>query len=173
MKDNFSLEVKVDDREAKLSLISIDKNSCKVKVDDKIYDLDIVMVERGVYSVLYKGKSYNIELIQDDNPKKYTVNTFKGTYDVELIDAVSRYQKSRNNSISGDSDGRISSPMPGKVVKIPVSVGDEVAKDDGVIVISAMKMESDYKSPIDGVVKEILVAEDDTVDSNQPLIVIE
>ena len=173
MKKNFSLEMKVDGRDANLTLLSIDGDKIKVKVDDIIYDLDLVMVERGVYSILFKGKSYNVELIEGSSPKDYVINTFSGSFNVELVDAESRYKKNRNNSIEGSSDGRISSPMPGKVVKIPVKVGDKVLKDEVVVVISAMKMESDYKSPIDGVVSEIFVNEGDTVDSNQPLIFIE
>jgi len=173
MHKNFSLDLKVGDREATVTLLSVNGDKIEVAIDDRIYDLDIVMVERGVYSILYRGESFNIELIEADSAKHYTVNTYKGSYDVELIDSESRYMKNRNDSIGGDASGKISSPMPGKVVSIPVSVGDEVAKDDVIIVISAMKMESDYKSPIDGVVKEIFVEEGDTVNSNQLLVVIE
>jgi biotin carboxyl carrier protein len=63
--------------------------------------------------------------------------------------------------------------MPGKVVKIPVKEGDTVAKGDTVIVISAMKMESEYKSPVDGVVKRVFVQEGQTINGNQPLVEIE
>ena len=122
---------------------------------------------------LVSEKSPIKPLIEGKNPKNYLVNTYKGFYDVELVDALSRYQKSRNNALGGDGDGTVSCPMPGKVVRVPVNVGDEVAKDDVVIVISAMKMESDYKAPKDGIVKEVLVGEGDTIESNQPLIIIE
>jgi biotin carboxyl carrier protein len=63
--------------------------------------------------------------------------------------------------------------MPGKVVKIPVKTGDTVQKGDTVITISAMKMESEYKSPKDGRVGRIHVTEGSTVDANQVLIEIE
>jgi biotin carboxyl carrier protein len=59
------------------------------------------------------------------------------------------------------------------VVKIPVNLGDEVKKGDTVITISAMKMESEYKSPIDGKIAAINVAEGSTVDAGQVLIEIE
>ena len=63
--------------------------------------------------------------------------------------------------------------MPDKVVKITVAVGDEVIKGDTLITISAMKMESEYKSPIDGKITKINVIEGSTVDANQVLIEIE
>ena len=63
--------------------------------------------------------------------------------------------------------------MPGKVVKIPVNVGDKVKAGDVVIIISAMKMESEYKVKKDRIIREILVKEGDIVEGNQPLIIIE
>ena len=63
--------------------------------------------------------------------------------------------------------------MPGKVVKIPVKKGDKVNAGDTVIIVSAMKMESEYKVKIDRVVKEIKVKEGDTIAANQPLIIVE
>ena len=63
--------------------------------------------------------------------------------------------------------------MPGKVVKLLVAEGDAVEVGQTVIIVSAMKMESEFKATKAGVVSEIPVAEGDTVDSNQVLVVIE
>ena len=63
--------------------------------------------------------------------------------------------------------------MPGKIVRINYSEGDPVKHGDTVVVISAMKMESEYKSPRDGVIRKIAVKVGDTVDSNQVLFEIE
>ena len=63
--------------------------------------------------------------------------------------------------------------MPGKVVKIPVKVGDKVETGETVIIVSAMKMESEYKAARVGLIKEIHVAEGDTIEGHQPLITIE
>ena len=63
--------------------------------------------------------------------------------------------------------------MPGKVVKIPVTVGDVVKKGDTLITISAMKMESEIKVKNAGKVKEIRVKEGAIVDANQVLMIIE
>jgi biotin carboxyl carrier protein len=63
--------------------------------------------------------------------------------------------------------------MPGKVVRIPVIEGQKVTKGDTLIVISAMKMESNYNATLDGTVKKIHVSEGDSVTNNQPLIELE
>ena len=63
--------------------------------------------------------------------------------------------------------------MPGKIVKILVAVGDAVEAGQTVIIVSAMKMESEFKAAKAGIVSEIPVKEGDTVDGNQVLVVIE
>jgi len=169
----MAIEIKLGDRIAQVELLSEDGDRVRILVDNKEYDLDVKEVENGVFSVLYRRQSYNVELIAKDNPKEYAVNTFYHSYDAEIIDAESRYLKSRNANNLENSENTISAPMPGKIVKIMTSVGSEVKKGDTLIIISAMKMESEYKAMKDGVVSDIYVKEDSTIDSNQALIRIE
>ncbi|RPH33047.1 MAG: acetyl-CoA carboxylase biotin carboxyl carrier protein subunit [Bacteroidales bacterium] len=167
------MDIRIGDREAHVTLIKKEGSKATIKVDDKIYDVDIIMVEDGVYSIIHEGRSYNIEMIQGNGPKNYFVNTYYSSHELDIIDAQSRYQQNRNKDGIHSGDKIISTPMPGKVVSIPVSEGDTVEKGTTIIVISAMKMESEYKSPVDGVVKKIYVTEGDTINGNQPLVEIE
>lgn len=64
-------------------------------------------------------------------------------------------------------------PMPGKILEVMVKVGDKVAEDDELLILEAMKMENPIYSTADGVVKEVKVKKDDTVDSDQVLVVLE
>ena len=64
-------------------------------------------------------------------------------------------------------------PMPGKIIDVLVNVGDKVSEDDELLILEAMKMENPVYATADGVVKEIKVKKDDTVDSEQLLIIIE
>ncbi|RXQ96228.1 acetyl-CoA carboxylase biotin carboxyl carrier protein subunit [Ancylomarina salipaludis] len=169
----MSLEIKLGDRTAKVELLAESGNQIKIMVDDNEYDLDCYQVEKGIYSILFKGRSYNVELIDTDSPKKYAVNTFYHSYDAEIIDAETKYLQARKGADLQDEQSTITSPMPGKVVKIPVNLGDEVKKGDTLIIISAMKMESEYKAGKDGIISEIFVNEDDTIKANQALVHIE
>lgn len=63
--------------------------------------------------------------------------------------------------------------MPGKVMKIPVQKGDRLSAGNIVVVLEAMKMQSNYKVNSDCVVREILVAEGDSVSSNQILMTLD
>ena len=168
----MSLEIKVKDRTAKIEVLEQKGSVYRVKIDDREYELDVEKVEEGVYSVIHNGASVNMEMIEGDKANKYNVNAGKEHYDVEIIDAASRYKAASGGDLEG-GDRFIASPMPGKVVKLLVSEGDKVEKGQTVIIISAMKMESEYKSVFDGVVKKVFVKEGDTTEANSPLVEIE
>ena len=167
----MSYEIKNNDDQANIEILNREGNNIEVLIDDRKYNLDIVEVETGVYSILLDGKSYNVELILNDN-KNYTVNTLYNSFEIEVIDAETRYLNSRKKD-DGDDASFISTPMPGKVVKVLVKEGDEVKGGDTVVIVSAMKMESEYKVVNDKTIKKVLVKEGDTIEGNQPLILLE
>jgi len=65
------------------------------------------------------------------------------------------------------------SPIPGKILKILVAIGDTVTEDDEVMKIESMKMENPVYAPVSGVVKEIAVKVNDEVEVDDLLMVIE
>lgn len=168
----MSYELKINDRIANIELLSRDANKIQVMLDKKVYDLDILEVERGVYSILLNNRSFNVELVEGKNAKSYLVNTLYESFDVEVIDAESKYLKNRKKD-DGKDQNVIASPMPGKVVKVLVKEGDKVKAGETVVVVSAMKMESEYKVKQDRVIKKLLVKEGDIVSSDQVMVIIE
>ena len=64
----------------------------------------------------------------------------------------------------------VTSPMPGVILKIPVEVGQKVAKDDVLIVLEAMKMENEIFAPCDGVVASINVSNGESVEAGKILV---
>jgi biotin carboxyl carrier protein len=169
----MSLEINIGKRTATLELLSKDKSFYTFSVDGVEYIVDVVCFGKGIYSMLYNNRSFYIELIEGKDSKKYFVNTKNLSYELEVIDAESRYLKNKNKGAFDLSENAIVSPMPGKVVKVLVSKGDKVQPGQTAIIVAAMKMESEYKFSKEGVVTEILVSEGETVDGNQTLIVIE
>lgn len=169
----MELEIKINNRLSKVKLISRDANRIIVEVDHKTYEVDLCKVETNEYSVIHDGTSHNVEVIEGATSKKFITNTYYKSYDIEIVDAESRYLASRNKGQLDNSSNVISTPMPGKIVRILVKPGDSVKAGDTAIVVSAMKMESEYKISKDTVVKKVLVKEGDTVTGNQPLIVLE
>ncbi|MCX6250102.1 MAG: biotin/lipoyl-binding protein [Bacteroidetes bacterium] len=169
----MAYEIRIEDRTAKIELLNKAGTNAVISVDDNKYEIDIVMVEKGVYSILHNGKSFNLELIETENKKKYYVNTFARSFNIEIIDAESKYQQSRNKGLDQDDNHNIFSPMPGKVVKIPVKVGEHVTAGQALIVVEAMKMQSEFKATGDKIIKDILVKEGDIVEAHQVLIKLE
>ncbi len=169
----MSVEIKLKDRIAQVDIVSQNGNLLEIKVDDKIYNIDLMHTVDGTFSIIENGHSYDIELVPGDHPKEYTAYTLYNTYDLEVIDAESRYLLNRGNGGLNSDHNTISSPMPGKVVKIMVAEGDVVKQGDTVVIISAMKMESEYKSPKDGIISKINVSDGEVIEANQILIEIE
>ncbi|MCD4697305.1 MAG: biotin/lipoyl-binding protein [Bacteroidales bacterium] len=168
----MALEVNIDGQSVSVELLSKNKNLHKISIDGKVYNVDLVMVEKGVYSILYNNKSYNVELVPGNTPKTYSISTLYNSYEVDILDAEAKYLRSRKQD-DLDDEGIISSPMPGKVIKILVKKGDKVKAGDTVVIVSAMKMESEYKVKKDRVIKAIKVKEGDIIDGNQPLVIVE
>lgn len=169
----MALEIKLNNRTALVELLARQGNQTRVKIDDKEYEADIVQVEQGVYSILIGGRSFNIELIPGEQPKTYSVNTYLNAYQAEVVDAETKYRHSRQKGTQLEGEKVIVSPMPGKVVKITCQLGDEVVPGQTLIIVSAMKMESEFKARAAGRVADIRVSEGDTVEGKQILIVIE
>ena len=101
------------------------------------------------------------------------MNTFAKTFNVEIVDAESKYISSRSQGMEAEEENSVVSPMPGKVVRIPVSVGDAVTAGQTLIVVEAMKMQSEFKASHDKKVLEILVKEGDTVNAHQLMMKLE
>ena len=114
----MSYEIKINDQIEPIEVLDRQGNMLHVKVGDRKYQLDIIEVEEGVYSIILNGTSYNVEMVSSGT-KKYSANTLYNSFDVEIIDAESKYQNSRKSD-ADEEQLYISTPMPGKVVKILV-----------------------------------------------------
>lgn len=169
----MAVEIKLGDRVAWVNLLKQDGNLLEVEVDGKVYEVDLMHTGDGTFSILESGHSYNIELVPEAEAKKYTAYTLYDSFEVEVIDAEARYLNNRNANGGASGENKISSPMPGKVVNVLIKEGDEVKEGETLIIISAMKMESEYKAPRDGIVKLVRVKAEDTIDSNEVLIELE
>ncbi len=125
-----------------------------------------------VYSVLSQGKSYEVDV--DDLPAGgYSVLVQGEHYHINLMDEMKKKLLSILGEAIGAGTGEVTTAMPGKVVKVLVSEGDQVKKDQPLVILEAMKMENEFKAPCDGVVKSIKVKEGDTVEANAVLVVLE
>jgi biotin carboxyl carrier protein len=166
------MEIHIGERIAQVELVSKEDNKVVITIDGKEYELDVVMAENGVCSILHGGKSYNAELKRQEGGNKYVVNTHFHSFPVEIVDLHAKYLRNRKKDENDELQDRIFSPMPGKVVKVFVKEGDVVEAGQSVIVIEAMKMQSEYKVKKDCVIKSLLVKEGEAVNGDQTLILL-
>ena len=116
----------------------------------------------GEYTIKVNGKNYAVKL---EGENKATVNG--KTYDINVKAGIE--SKAAASSGSGEE---VKAGLPGNVLRIEVSDGDEVAEGDVLLVVEAMKMETEVKSPKAGTVQAIEVAQGDKIITGQTLVVI-
>jgi acetyl/propionyl-CoA carboxylase alpha subunit len=135
-------------------------------VDGRPVRVDARLLERGVMSLLVEGRQYRCVLDGDG------VVIGGRRYGFEMDDP--RSLTGRRGAGAGTEGPRpVKAPMPGRVVRVLVAAGDEVAEGQGVVVIEAMKMQNELKSPKAGRVARVGVALGDTVGSGDVLVVVE
>ena len=78
-----------------------------------------------------------------------------------------------NGRKDGGATGDVGVSMPGKIVKVMVSVGDEVTEGDALFIAEAMKMENEIKAPCSGIVQEVTLEVGGTVEPGTVLVRIE
>ncbi len=127
--------------------------------------------EPGIYTVIINQRVYACALERLPNGSTEVVVNGK-RFPVAVRD------KKRRRGYAGaaaSSGGRatLSSPMPGKIVRVLLNEGDEVAAHQGVLVVEAMKMQNEVQSPKTGKVAELKVTEGQTVNAGETLAVIE
>lgn len=132
---------------------------------DPIANPDIVEVEPGVYSILVDGCSYEATVTGPE------IEIAGHRFEVEVEDP--RKWNPAGSSRAGSGRQAVKAPMPGKVVRILVSPGDTVTAGQGLIVLEAMKMQNEMKSPRDGRVASLPVKEHEAVNAGTVLATIE
>lgn len=139
---------------------------------DALSQLDAVATQPAGFHILKDNIPYTaaIEKAGFLN-RKYTVTVNNNPYEVEIATPLDQLIKAMGFEVGAAKQvNEIKAPIPGLILEINVSVGQEVAVNDTLLVLEAMKMENTFHSPRAGVIKSIAVAKGDAVDKGQLLI---
>lgn len=152
-------------------LIDIDEDSNLV-VDGEVVQANLLQVgPLGLYSLLMDNES--CELVVEEQRFGYRVTLGSNTYDVQVTDERTlRLNAGRSQLTTPSGERFIKAPIPGLIVKIMVQEGDEIAANQPVLILEAMKMENELRAQRDGVVKEILIETGISVEQGAELILI-
>lgn len=143
------------------------------EIDDRTYEIDAHKIKEGVYLLKHDGRVFECHIDRNENKREqFNVEIKNQSFKVKLYDPK-RFHARAGTDASADGIAEILAPMPGKIVRVLASVGDEIKSGDSVIVVEAMKMQNEMKSPKDGTVKEIRAQAGDTVNGGDVLAIIE
>ena len=142
----------------------------QVGLGDKRFLVDCSPISSHCFSMLIKDKVYNV-FIADGTDEKYVA--LKGIQYRLKKPALQQEVKYASSSDVIISDGLISTPMPGKIVKVMVKKGERVQEGQSLIIVESMKMENDICSPFDGKVASINVSPGDLAQPGESLVELE
>jgi biotin carboxyl carrier protein len=137
------------------------------------YVLNAREVEAGVFSVNWNNQSIEVSVLRNGatNGNNYVVSIAGRRIPVELLDARAALRKAAHHGQAGTVELR--APMPGKVVKVLVNAGAAVELNQGLLVIEAMKMQNEIKSPKQGVVKKLGIKEGTALTAGDLIAIVE
>jgi biotin carboxyl carrier protein len=145
------------------------------EVGGQRYELEARAVGEGEYLLIRDGRVYECRVgaaSGESRRGELSVALGANEYGVTLTDP--KHLRGARAAAGHDAGrAQITSPMPGKVVRVLVSKGQEVDAGAGVVVVEAMKMQNELKSPKSGAVAEIRVEAGATVSAGEVLAVIE
>ncbi|MHB8303689.1 MAG: acyl-CoA carboxylase biotin carboxyl carrier protein subunit [Acidobacteriaceae bacterium] len=139
-------------------------------LDGEEYAADLQTVQANVLSLLIAGKSYRVLFDPRMDGNAVVLDAARIRYEV----SDPRSLRARSRIDASHAGARpVKAPMPGRIVRILVEVGDSVEAQQGLLVMEAMKMQNELKSPKSGKVAQIVVQAGATVQPGQVLVVIE
>jgi biotin carboxyl carrier protein len=162
-------DVIIDEQKYRLELDRVDEH-WRCRLEGLEVQIDAVLTGRDVLSVLIAGKSYEIK--RERAPSGVHLWVGSTRYAAELLDP--RSLRSRRDG-AGDEKGpkRLVAPMPGKVVRVLVHEWAEVEAGQGIVVVEAMKMQNEIKSPKKGIVQKLVATEGANVNAGDVLAIVE
>ena len=143
----------------------------RVAIGDRILEVDAVHLQGFAVSILADTRSARCD-IERGKDGRLSVLVGENVFPMELLDERRLRLRQAGGKFSLEGPQRIDAPMPGKVVRVLVKAGDEVSEGQGLIVVEAMKMENELKSPKAGKVTELHAVEGAAVESGAKLAVV-
>lgn len=153
----------------------------KVEVNDSLKfdlkssnlkNLDILKLSDSNYHVLKNNKSFDIKLLESNfNNKVYSISVNSTKYSIKISNQLDILIEEMGFSLgSSKKENTIKAPMPGLILNINVTEGQEVKEGETLVVLEAMKMENAIEAPNDGIIKSIFKSNGETVEKGELMI---
>ncbi|MGE5359325.1 MAG: acetyl-CoA carboxylase biotin carboxyl carrier protein subunit [Bacteroidales bacterium] len=173
----MTFEIELNGRVRPVS-VERDGDLYRVAMDGKSRLVDLARVDRSTLSLIFpeRAASHEVAIVERMEPGELEVHLRPGVVYARLEGRTKvrrRAAAGMDPFAAGDGEQQIVAPMPGKVVRVLVSPGDDVKVRQGLVVVEAMKMENELRSPKDGRVKDVRVQQGMSVEAGRVLVVVE
>jgi biotin carboxyl carrier protein len=162
-------EVSIDGKNHRLELNKVN-NRWECTLDGETMDVDAVIARPNVLSLILDGQAFEVKRERTATDLHLWVKSARFAVDVRDPRSL-RSRRTAGGGVEGPQ--KLLAPMPGKIVRILAPAGSAVSAGQGVLVIEAMKMQNELKSPKDGTVKQVVVGEGMSVTAGEVLAIVE
>ena len=168
----MKLKIQIEDREQDVT-VKVEDGHVAAEVGGRVYDLQVRQPSPDSYLFFLGANVYECRVSQRATSKESLDVDIRGrSYEVTIVDPK-RLRSGQNSDRHHHGVAEIQAQMPGKVVRVLVEAGASIEKGAGIVVVEAMKMQNEMKSPREGVVVSIKVKAGDTVNAGDVMAVIE
>ena len=166
----MKFEIRIGD---KPSTVELEREAAqwKISVDGQSLAADAVEVSPGVFSILLDGVSHEVRVASAPGG---TLRILSGMeeFSAEVVDSR-LWRGRRHGGLEAAGRQPVVAPMPGKVVRVLRKAGERIEAGEGILVVEAMKMQNEIRSPKSGVVESMAVQEGQAVNAGEILAWIE
>ncbi|MEA1898152.1 MAG: acetyl-CoA carboxylase biotin carboxylase subunit [Bacteroidota bacterium] len=173
-RDVFSLNAEVDREEISISVKQESSNNYFFQIEDKSQNISIKNIDKSGIT-LSTGEGLQNFFVSRNKKAIYYVSYNGFVYEIKRNEVLPEEENLFGSDAQGpgSDQGNISSPMPGKLIKMNVKKGDKLDKGTTLAIVEAMKMENHIKAPFDSEVLEVKAKEGTMVDGNEILLILE
>lgn len=165
------LQIEMDGELRQVELTQVEGGQYRASIDgEPAVDVEAQMLRPGVLSLHIAGQAYRCVL---EESAEGTAIHLAGKRLLYRVDDPRSLKSRRSRHGGAEGPKPVTAPMPGRVVRVLVSVGDAVEAHQGIVVIEAMKMQNELKSPKAGKVAQLRVEPGGTVAAGDVLAIVE
>jgi biotin carboxyl carrier protein len=168
VEETVKLKASLNAEEHDLVINEID-GKLHVQVDDRHYEIEVHNSEEGSYLMFENRQVYECRVEPTQKSRERFDVSLRGSHHSVTVMDPRRLRTDENSDRHHHGETEIVAQMPGKVVRVLVEAGTHVEEGSGVVIVEAMKMQNEMKSPRTGVVVAVNVAPGDTVNAGEVL----
>jgi len=139
----------------------------QISLDGTSTDVDAIEIAPGIFSVLLNGESHEIRVAPNPDGT-LTIHDGPNEFKAQVADPRA-WRGRKHGAVEAEGRQQIVAPMPGKVIRLLVKPGDKVEAGQGLLVVEAMKMQNEVKSPKTGTVEKLQAKEGQAVNAGDIL----